>query len=163
DAGGNTWTGTGTLTSNGGNGAVATTRDADFTLANSSLAATDGLSMNLVGIGTANLTGITHAHTFTLNSAADKWTGTGALTSNGGSGAVATTRDADFTLANGSLAASDGMAMTLAGIGTANLTAITHGHTFTLNAATDKWTGRGTLTNVSANGTVVTTRDADFT
>ena len=141
------WTGTGTLTSNGGAGTLVASRDADFTLTNTSLSSTDGMSLTLNNtngnINVANLSAYNNAHTFNLSNAGGTWTGTGSLSNNVGSGTVAATKNADFTLTNSSLAASDGLSMTLAGFGTANLTIQTAAHAFNLDNANGKWTGHG--------------------
>ena len=93
-------------------------KNSNPTLADASIAAADGLSMTMAGIGNAVLAGGSGANTFTVSG----WHGTGTLTGGGGSDTVAATKDANFVLTNTSLATGDGMALTLAGIGTAKLT-----------------------------------------
>ena len=169
------WTGVGTLgaTGAGAGATVIATRDANFTLVNGSLSATDGLNIGLSNVGAANLTVISHPHSFTLDNVngSDHWTGTGSLTAFQVAGTVVVNRDADFFLANGSLstlegvAQTPGMSMTLSGITVANLLGATHAHTFTLNnaAGTDLWTGTGTLTSNVTGSTIRATGAAGFT
>src|SRR5205085_2805601 len=54
---------------------VSATKDANFTLSNTALTSSDGMSLMLSGIGTANLTGGASANTFNVSS----WTGTANL------------------------------------------------------------------------------------
>src|SRR5262249_38684524 len=142
------WTHGGSLTGAGDSAhpdTVAATKNADFTLTNSLLTTSDQMQMSLTGITVANLTATTAPHSFALNSALGKWTGAGALTNSGGAGTVTSSRDANFTLTNSSLAASDGLAMNLWGVTIANLTGTTQPHSFTLDTALAPWTGTGTL------------------
>jgi len=145
--GGNTftvsgWTGTGSLTDSAASAAtadtVAASKSANFTLANSSLSSTDGMTLGLSGITTASLAATGSSKTFTVNG----WTGSGSLTDTA-SGIVTTSKNAGFTLTNKSLTSTDGMAVSLSGMTTANLTDTgSGGNTFTITG----WTGKGTLT-----------------
>jgi hypothetical protein len=146
------WTGQGTLTGNSGSDTVAVNRDTSFTLTNTSLTTTDGMAVTLGGITTANLAG-PGADTFTVSG----WTHGGSLTG-GGSDVVTAVKNASFTLANGSLAATDGLSLTLTGIGSANLTG-----TGTDSFEVSGWTGGGTLTDTPGGGTVSATKNANFT
>jgi hypothetical protein len=69
------------------------------------------------------------------------WTGSGSLMAPAGTGTVTANKGAGFTLANNTLSATDGMALGLSGITTANLNDTAGGGTFTLSG----WTGTGTL------------------
>ena len=140
--GGNTfnvsgWTGNGSWSNIGGtpDGIVAA-KSAGFTLANTSLASTDGMAMSLFGITTANLSAIDSGKSFTV----DGWTGTGSL-SDTSAGIVTAGKSAGFTLSNTSLSSTDGMAMTLDGITSANLADAGNRHSFTITG----WTGDVTL------------------
>ena len=169
-AGSDHWTGTGTLTSNGGTGTINVTRNANFTIASGSLSTSDGMAMTLNNsngnLKVANLTALTTAHTFTLDAGNDHWTGTGHLVNASGSGTLNVSRNADFTLASGSINLSDGTSMTLTGFGVANLASLVSPHNFSLETVVgstpDKWTGTGSLTG-SGGGTVISTRNANFT
>ena len=55
---------------------MTASKSADFTLTNTSLSSTDGMSLALSGITTANLTDTGSGHTFTVTG----WTGSGSLT-----------------------------------------------------------------------------------
>ena len=70
------WTGTGSLSVPSGTGTVTASKAANYTLTNTSLSSTDGMSLALSGITTANLTATGSGHTFTVTG----WTGTGSLT-----------------------------------------------------------------------------------
>src|SRR5207253_565522 len=74
------WTGTGTITGGGGADVVAATKDANFTLTDTSLASSDGMSLTLSAIGAANLTGGVSANSFTVSN----WTGSATLDGQGG-------------------------------------------------------------------------------
>ena len=144
--GGNTftvsgWTHGGTLT--GTADTVAASKSASYTLTNTSLSSTDGMSLALSGITTANLTATGSGHSFTVSG----WTGIGSLT--GTAATVTATKNAGFTLTNTSLSSTDGMSLALSGITIANLTATGGGHTFTVSG----WTGTGSLTGTAATVT----------
>jgi hypothetical protein len=136
------WTGGGSLTGGGGTDTVVASKNVSFTLSNSSLSATNGLSMSLSGIGIANLTGGAAANTFTVSG----WTGTGTLTGSGGTDVVASTNDANFTLTNTSLSVSGGASFVLATMEQANLTGGLGANTFTVSG----WTG--TAADAGRNG-----------
>jgi predicted outer membrane repeat protein len=156
---------------------VDATKNASFTLTNTSLIATDGLIASLSRFGTANLISAFSDATFTVSS----WNGSGSLTSGdetGGGGSTGTahaegliaTKNANFTLSDTSLTSTDGMSMSLSGITLASLTATTPNKTFTVSG----WTGRAILTGGGSTGTgssnskgptgtVVAVKDASFT
>ncbi|MFM9066856.1 MAG: hypothetical protein ACKOUR_05935, partial [Planctomycetota bacterium] len=75
-------------------------------------------NLTLSGFEVANLTGGASNNTFTIS----RWNGTDSLVGGGGSDTVVATRDANFTLSDASLVASNYLTMTLAGIATATLT-----------------------------------------
>ena len=113
------WTGAGTMFGLAGADVIAATKDADFTLTNSSLDSSDGMTLILSSISVANLTGGAADNTFTV----DGWTLTGTM--DGGAGTADTinkTVDANFTVTDTSLATGDGMSLTLANIEVWNLT-----------------------------------------
>jgi len=148
------WTGTGSL-AGAGTETVAATKDANFTLGNTGLSSSDGMSLSLSGFTIANLVGGPSANTFTVSG----WTGTGSLTGAGGTDTVIAAKDQNFTLANTSLVASDGMNLTLSGISAANLTGGPSPNTFTVSG----WSGGGSLTGVGNNDAVVASKAANFT
>ncbi len=74
------WTGTGTLDGAGGSDTVTLSKDANFTLTNTSLSATSGPSMTLSSIEVANLTGGGSGNTFTVG----PWSGTANVNGQGG-------------------------------------------------------------------------------
>ena len=156
-AGGNTftvsgWTRAGSLTDNTANAdTVAATKAANYTLTNTSLSSTDGMSLGLTGITIANLAVTGAGHTFTETG----WTGSGSLT--GTTATVAASNASGFTLSPTSLTAGP-MSLTLSGITTANLTDTSSGgNTFTLNG----WTGKGSLSGSSE--TLVDSASASMT
>jgi hypothetical protein len=149
--GGNTftvsgWTGSGTLNAPVADpDTVAATKTASFTLTNTSLSSTDGMSLtwNNGGITTANLTDTGGGNTFTVSG----WTHGGSLTdSSSTADTIVAKKAASYTLSNTSLASTDGMSLGLSGFATANLTATGSGRSFTVTG----WTGTGTLTGSSA-------------
>ena len=135
------WTGTGSLTAPAGTGMVAASKASNFTLSNTALSSTDGMSLGLSGIATANLSATASGKTFTANG----WTGGGSLT--GKTTATATVSESGgFTLSNTALSSPTGLALALSGVTTANLTdTSTGGNTFTITG----WTGGGSLTGAS--------------
>jgi hypothetical protein len=149
------WTGTGTVTGGGGTDTISATKNQNFTLSNTSLTATDGLSVTLSGISVANLTGGTGNNSFDVSG----WTGTGAITGGGGTDTISATKNQNFTLTNTSLSASDGANLSLAGIATANLTGGVGNNTFTVSG----WTGGGKLTGGGGTDTVSATKNQSFT
>src|SRR6266581_2995870 len=74
------WTGSGTLDGAGGSDTVTLSKDANFTLTNTSLSATSGPSMTLSSIEVANLTGGGSGNTFTVG----PWSGTANVNGQGG-------------------------------------------------------------------------------
>ncbi len=162
-AGGNTftvsgWTGSGSLTDNASAGdTVTASKSASYTLASASLSSTDGMSLGLSGITTANLAATSASKTLTVNG----WAGSGSLTDTA-TGIVTANENGGFTLTNTSLSSTDGMALGLSGITTADLTDTSAGgNTFTITG----WTGKGTLAGtgetladtVAANATLTNT------
>ncbi len=156
--GGNTfrvtgWTGTGTL-----KGTAETLVDnvsASVTLSNTSLAVTGGPTLTLSGFTTGNLTDTAGGNTFTVSG----WTKSGSLTDSSASGdTVTASKSASFTVTNTSLSSTDGMALGLSGVTTANLAATSSGKTFTVSG----WTGSGSLTD-TATGIVTASKNAGFT
>ena len=91
---------------------VDASKSANFTLSDSLLTTTDGMSMNLSGITNADLVATTN-RTFTVSG----WTGSGALTSPESGGAAGTAQtgtitavtDGGFELSDTSLSSTDGM------------------------------------------------------
>ena len=158
------WTGGGSLTAGdaaGGGGSGGTqhgegliaSKNANFTLSDTALTTTDGMSMTLSGITVASLTATTSNKTFTVSG----WTGEAVLTGGGSSGTggtgsgsatgtVVAVKDGSFTLSNLRLTSTDGMDVEYRGITTADLTDTSSGgNTVELNG----WTGSGSLTAVS--------------
>ena len=135
---------------------MAASKSAGFTLTNSLLSSTDLMSLSLSnGITTANLTDNgSGGNTFTVSG----WTGGGTL-----KGATETLVDnisSNVTLSNTSLAVTGGATLTLSGFTTANLTDTAGGNTFTVSG----WTGRGSLTDNTANAdTVAASKAANYT
>ncbi len=118
------WTGAGSLTASAGAGTVTSSKDASDTLTDKSLSATDGMELNLSGIKTATLVDTGGGHAFTVSG----WTGSGLLLNAGGAGdAVVASKNFGFALSNNSLSSTDGMALSLSQIATANLTAFATG------------------------------------
>src|SRR5581483_10633471 len=93
------WTGTGSLTGGGGSDTVAATKDRDFSLSDTTLSSSDGMSLTLSGVRTARLTGGPGDNNFGVGT----WTGLGTLTGGGGTDTVTATKDANFTLADTAL------------------------------------------------------------
>ena len=138
------WTGNGTLTyaaKSTSPDTVLADKNAGYTLTDSSLSSTDGMSLGLLGnFGIADLTATGSGKTFTVGG----WTRSGTLTDSAG-GIVAASQDAGFTLTSTSLTSGDFMSLALSGFTTANLTDSGSGHTFTIGA----WTGKGSLNGTS--------------
>ncbi len=149
------WTGHGTITGGGGSDTIAATKDANFTLTDSSLGTSDGMTLALLAIGTANLTGGASANSFDVSG----WTGAGTLDGAGGSDTVVASDDTDFTLANGSLARGGATTLTLANIEAAALTGGASNNSFTVSG----WTGTGAITGAGGSDTIVAVKDANFT
>ncbi len=146
------WTGTGSLTGPASPATPDTVTDAangSFTLTNSALTA-GTTSLTLKNIGTADLADTGSGHTFTVGG----WTGSGSLA--GSSDTVTATKGAGFTLSPTLLSSTDGMALGLGGITTADLTDTGGGHTFTVSG----WTGVGTLTGPASPATPDTVTDS---
>jgi hypothetical protein len=151
------WTGGGSLSNLGSAGAdtVIASKGASFMLSNTSLSSTDGMSMALSDIVTAQLTDTSGGNGFTIGG----WTGSGSLTNTGtATDTVIASKSANFTLTNTSLSSSDGMSMALSDIGTANLTDTGGNHSFTASG----WTGGGILTGLSTD-TVIASKNGSFT
>ncbi len=139
------WTGSGSL-SDTATGVVVASKSAGYTLANSSLSSTDGMSLGLVGITTADLTDSgSGGNTFAVTG----WTGNAKLS--GTSDSVVDSLSASVTLTNALLAVSGQPALSLSGITTANLSDTTGGHTYTVSG----WTGSGSLSDIGTTGDTV--------
>jgi hypothetical protein len=108
------WTGTGSLNAVPGTVTVTASKNANFVLTDTSLITSDGMSMSLSGISTANLTGTGSGDVFVTSG----WTQGGRL--NGNNGIVEADESASITLTNTSLT-SGTMALNLSGIKTAYL------------------------------------------
>ena len=145
------WTGTGSLAVPSGTATVTASEAANYTLTNRSLSSTNGMSLTLSGITTANLIATGAGQSFTVSG----WTGSGSLT--GTTAAVTDSASGSFTLTSALLTAPN-TALILSGITTANLTDTGSGNTFTISGLT----GGGSLTghadtlvdSVSANVTL---------
>ncbi len=158
--GGNTftvsgWTGTGSLTNNAATAdTVKASKNGGFTLADTSLSSTDGMTLNLSGITTANLTDTGNAQTFTITG----WTGGGTL--KGSTETLVDVESSSVVLAKTSLAVTGLPTLTLSGITTANLTDTVGGNIFTVSG----WTGSGSLTDsAAAADTVTASKSAGYT
>ena len=125
---------------------VAASKNAGYTLTNTSLSSTDGMSLGLSGITTANLAATSAGKTFTVSG----WTGSGSLTDTA-TGIVTASKNAGFTLTNTSLSSTDGMTLALSGITTANLTATATSGSPSYIVDASAFTG---VTNLTAGGTV---------
>ena len=117
---------------------MTASKSAGYTLTNTLLSSTDGMSLALNGVTTANLTDTgAGGNTFTVSGWAHGGTLTGTLD------IVAASKAANYTLTNTLLSSTDGLSLALSGIMTANLTATGgSGHSFIVSA----WTGTGSLT-----------------
>ena len=158
------WTGSGKLTGGSGNDTLAVTRNADITVTTtSSLTALDSVGFNTMTLATieaVNLTGGTGNNVFTLNN----WLGAGIVTGGGGSDAVvvnATKGAVNFTLTDTQLVMTNGLNLSLVGIGTASLIGGTSANLFDVGG----WHGTGSLIGGGGKGidTVIASADADFT
>ena len=109
-AGGNTltvsgWTGTGSLTDSAAAADTVTAeQEHGYTLTNTSLTSTDGMSLDLSGFTTANLAATSASKTFTVSG----WNGSGSLTDTA-TGIVTASKNGGFTLSNSSLSSPDSM------------------------------------------------------
>jgi hypothetical protein len=144
------WTGAGTLVGTSTDAVIAI-KNAGFTLGNSVLSGTDGMSLVLSGLRVADLTDTNGGNTFTVSG----WSGSGILT--GLSDTLVATKNANFTLSNSLLSSSDGMSLAFSGVKIANLTDTGGKHTFTVSG----WTGDGVLTGLLTD-TVIATKNASF-
>jgi Ca2+-binding RTX toxin-like protein len=149
------WTGTGTMDGLTGTDTIVAAEDADFTLGDSELAVSGGATLTLKRLEIANLTGGNSDNRFTVSG----WSGTGTLDGASGTDTVAASNDANFTLADGSLARSDLGTLTLAGIENAELTGGSSANSFTVT----NWTGTGALDGGAASDTLVAANDTNFT
>lgn len=149
------WTRTGTLSGGMGTDTLAAARNANMTLTTTSLATTGFGTLTLSGFEAAQLTGGGANNIFTVSS----WNGTGSLVGGGGTDSVVASRNANFTLTNSQLAASNGLTMTLAGIGIANLTGGSSNNVFTVSG----WTGSGKIDGSGGSDQIVVVRDTDMT
>jgi uncharacterized delta-60 repeat protein len=152
DVGG--WNGTGTLVGGGGTNTVAATRNANFTLTNSTVSASGGFTFSLTDINRAELTGGTSANTFNLSG----WSGSGSLAGGDGNDILAMSKDHDFLIDDALTASSDGMGMTLSSLEIANLTGGASNNRFNIQ----NWTGRGTLTGGGGSDIVETLKGANY-
>lgn len=114
------WTGTGHFVGGGGSGdTISVSKNVDlFTLSNTRLQSSDGLSLELAGFAKANLTGGAGNNRFDVGG----WSGTGAISGGKGGDTIVATRNADTTLSNSSLVATGFGKLSLSGVESAQLT-----------------------------------------
>ena len=142
------WTGTGTLSGGNGTDTLSVTRNANMTLTNTALTAASYGTLTLSGLEVAALTGGAGNNTFTVSG----WNGTGTLTGGGGTDTVVAIRNANFTLSDTQLVASNGLTMTLTGLRAANLTGGASNNTLTADGFT---LGSVTLSGGGGNDSLV--------
>jgi len=136
--------GTNSLSGTGAGDSVVESIASSYTLTNTKLTGTGAaFTDNLSGITVATLTGASAVtNTFTVSG----WTGRGSLSAPAGTGTVTASKNAGYTLANAALSSTDGMALGLSRITTANLTDNgSGGNNFIITG----WTGSGTLKGTS--------------
>jgi Ca2+-binding RTX toxin-like protein len=126
-----------------------------MTLTTTLLSATGYGNLTLSGFEVANLVGGANNNTFTVSG----WNGTGSLTGGGGTDTVVALRDANFTLSDTQLLASNGLTLTLTGLGIANLTGGTSNNVFTLSG----WSGSGTINGSTGTDQIVVARNTNMT
>ncbi len=150
------WTGTGSLTNQGASSdSLTAKKDYNFTLTDTSISATDHLSMSLSGFGSATLIGGASNNRFDISG----WTGSGDIRGQGGTDTIVAANAANFTLTDTGLSRTGAQKMTMSNINTATLTDTTGGHTFDISG----WTGGGTLAAQTGGSTVAATNNANFT
>ena len=150
------WTGMGTLTGGSGTDTLSATRNAAMTLTTVSLAASGFGTITLSSLETAQLMGGLGNNLFTVTG----WNGTGSLTGGGGTDTVVAFRNANFTLSDTQLLASNGLTMTLDGMSIANLTGGLSNNLFTVSG----WTGSGLIDGSTGSADqIIAVRDTDMT
>ncbi len=142
------WTGTCTLSGGNGTDTLSVTRNANMTLTNTALTAASYGTLTLSGLEVAALTGGVGDNSFTVSG----WNGTGTLTGGGGTDTVVAIRNANFTLSDTQLVASNGLTMTLAELHAANLTGGASNNTLTADGFT---LGNVTLSGGAGNDSLV--------
>jgi hypothetical protein len=130
------WTGLGSLTGGGGSDRVVAARNANFLLSNSSLSIGSDV-WSLSGISIAELTGGSGGNNFIVSG----WTGSGSIVGAAGTDTVTAAKDTNFTLSDASLAASDGLLLTLNSIESTDLSGGNGANAFDLRA----WSGSASL------------------
>jgi hypothetical protein len=127
---------------------VTASKNAGYALTNRSLSSTDGMSLALNGITTANLTATSAGKTFNV----DGWTGSGSLTDTATTGdTVTASKSASITLTGTSISSTDGMTLSLKNFTTANLTVTAASGNPSYIVDATAFTG---ATNLTATGTV---------
>lgn len=156
--------GTGNDSLDGGSGTntLLETRNASFTLTDTSLSGNG--TDKLIDLQIAHLTGGTSSNTFTVSG----WSGTGTLTGGGGTDTIVVSKNADFTLTNSGLQINANMAQLnqedeftwgLSGFSKAKLTGGAGNNTFVVS----EWTGGGTVTGGAGDDTLIAERNANHT
>ncbi len=159
------WTGSGTLSGGTGTDILIVSRDANLTLNSSSLATNGYGTLGLSAFEVANLSGGNSGNTFTIND----WTGAGSIVGAGGADmivvTVASPGNANVTLTDSMLNATNGpsgavgLNMTLNGFTSASLTGGTGNNIFTVSG----WTGNGTLSGAGGTDQLIVAHDTDMT
>jgi Ca2+-binding RTX toxin-like protein len=143
------WTGGGALIGGGGTDTVLATKNTDFTLTDAALASSDGMTLSLTAVRKAQLSGGSANQVFDISG----WSGTGSLAGNGGTDTVLAAKGANFTLTSSLVSDdTDGMAMSLTGIGAARLTI---SGTTGRKISAPTFGGRTTLSGGPGNDTLV--------
>src|SRR5262249_27229519 len=112
------WTGAGSLIGVG-NEVIQAVKNTNFTLTDSLISDSAGLSMSLTGFRAAQLTGGLGNNTLTVSG----WTGAGSVNGGpGGTDILVSTKDADFTITDASVSATDGSTFTLVSLHAVKIT-----------------------------------------
>ncbi len=108
----NGWTGTGSVTGGSGTNTLSVTKNANFTLGNSSIASTDGMNMTYSKMSQVNLTAGGTTNEFDVSGFRGKAT----IAGDGGTNAIVSTKNANYLLNGNSIYTSDGMGITVTNV-----------------------------------------------
>ncbi|MFO0881555.1 MAG: hypothetical protein U0840_30005 [Gemmataceae bacterium] len=152
------WTGSISLTGNGGTDTVAATRNSGFVLTNQTLQIGAGPIATLIGISDARLSGGAGNNVFTVGG----WTGSGMLTGGGGNDTLSAVKNSNLILTDSSLSAGDGLTLGIApdsGLRRVVLVGGAGNNRFDVGG----WTGSGTINGSTGTDTIVVSKNQNLT
>ena len=140
----NGWTGTGSITGGTGTNSLSVTKNANFTLGNSTVSSSDGMSMSFSKISNFTLTAGGTTNEFDVSGFHGKAT----INGDGGINAITATKSANYVLNGDTINSSDGMFITVTNVPRVLLFGGAGGQTYNI----ESWFATGAITLYGGSG-----------